>query len=64
MNIASTERFGVDDFAGCRFDERWPAEKNRALIFDDDGFVAHCRDISTAGRTGTQHSGYLRNALS
>jgi len=62
MHVAAAEFFGSDDFARGRFDQRRAGKKYRALIFDDDGFVRHCRHVGAARSAGTHHYRDLRNA--
>jgi hypothetical protein len=49
MDIGAAEVFGRDDFTGRRLDQRRAAEKDRALILDDDRLVAHRRHVGAAG---------------
>ena len=63
MHIRAAERLGADDFTGGGFHQRRPRQKNRALIFDDDGFVAHRGHVRAARGTRTHHARDLRNAL-
>ena len=55
MDVGAAEFFSRDFLAGRRFHERRAAEKDRALISDDDGFVAHRGNVSAAGRARTHH---------
>jgi hypothetical protein len=50
MHVTTAEIFRADDFTGRGLDERWTAEKDRALVAHDDRLVAHRGDIGTAGR--------------
>ena len=50
MHIPSPQAFGIDFFAGGRFDQGWAAEKNRALVLHDDGDIAHGGYVSAACR--------------
>ena len=49
--------------AGRRLHQRWPAQKDGALIADDDAFIRHRRHISAAGGAGTHHHGDLGDAF-
>ena len=51
MNIRTTEIFRRNHFPRRGLHQRRATEKDRALIFDDDGFVRHRRDVSAARRT-------------
>ena len=62
VHVAAAEGFGVDDLAGRRFHERRAAEKDRALVADDDGLVAHGRHVGAARGAGTHDHRDLRNA--
>ena len=59
MNVGAAKFFRRDFLAGCRFHQRRAAEKDRALISNDDGFVAHRRNVSAAGRARSHHRGDL-----
>ncbi len=48
MQIAAAEVLRADRLAGRRLHQRRAAEEDRALLFDDDGFVRHRRDIGAA----------------
>ena len=63
MHIATTKCLGVDHLAGGRFHQGGSAKENGALVADDNGFVAHRGNVGSAGRAGTEHGGYLRDAL-
>ena len=63
MHIAAAQFFRGHHFAGGRFHQWRATQKNRALVFDDDRFIAHRRHIGAAGGAGTHHAGDLRNAL-
>ena len=62
VHFAAAEFLGADHFAGGGFHQRRTAEKNRALVADDDGFVAHRRHVSAAGSARTHDHRDLRNA--
>ena len=62
MNIRSAQILGRDHFTGCRFDQRRTAQKDRALLAHDNGFIRHGRHISAARRTRPHHRRDLRNA--
>ena len=63
MHLAAAQFFSGDYFASRRFDQRWAAQKYRALIFDDDRFIAHRGYIRATGCARTHHTGDLRNVL-
>jgi len=39
--VATAQIFGRDHFARGGFHQRWPTQKDGALVFHDDGFIAH-----------------------
>lgn len=51
-----------DDLAGGGLHEGRAAEEDRALVADDDGLVAHGRDVGAPGRARAEHGGDLRDA--
>jgi len=61
VGVRTAEGLGVDLFAGRGLDQGRAAEKDCALFTHDDGFVAHRRDVSPAGRARAHHNGDLRN---
>jgi hypothetical protein len=63
MHVGAAEVFGCHHFAGRRLDQRRAAEKDRALILDDDRLVAHRRHVGAAGGARAHHGGDLRDAL-
>jgi hypothetical protein len=63
MHIGAAEVFRGHHFAGRRLDQRRAAEKDRALILDDDRLVAHRRHVGATGGARAEHGGDLRNAL-
>ena len=48
VQIAAAEVLGRDGLAGRRLDQRRAAEKDRALLLDDDGLVRHRGNIGAA----------------
>ncbi len=64
MDIRSAEIFSADIFTSCGFDERRSAEEDGACAFDDDGFVAHRRDVRAARRATAHDRRDLRNLFS
>ena len=50
MHVGTAEVFGRDDFTRGGFHQRRTAQKDRALVLDDDGLVAHGRHVGAAGR--------------
>ncbi len=63
VDVGAAELFRRDHLARCRFDERRSAQKDRALVADDDALVRHRRHISAARRARSHHDRDLRNAL-
>ena len=63
MDIGAAQIFRRHHLAGRRLHQRRAAEKNRALIAHDDGFVGHGGNIGAAGRAGAHHHRDLGNAL-
>jgi hypothetical protein len=63
MHVGAAEVFGAHHFTGRRLDQRRAAEKDRALILDDDRLVAHRRHVGAAGGARAHHGGDLRDAL-
>jgi hypothetical protein len=59
--ISPAQRFGIDDLAGSRLDERRPAEKDRALVAHDDRLIAHGRHVGAACRARAEHRRDLRD---
>ena len=56
MDIATAQLFSRDDLANRCLDQRRASQKNRALVFDNDGLVAHSRHVGTAcGATAHDH---------
>ena len=63
VHIATTQIFSGHDFANGSLDQRRAAQEDGALVFHDDGLVAHGRHIGAArGATAHDH-GNLRDAL-
>ena len=63
MHIGTAKVFSADDFAGCRFDQRWPAEKDRPLPLNNNTFIRHGRDIGASRGTRAHYGRNLRNTL-
>ena len=63
VQVAAAELLGRDDLAGGGLHQRRTAEKDRALLADDDGLVAHRRHVGAARRARAQYRRHLRNAL-
>ena len=63
MHVTTAQVFGRDDLTNRGLDQRRATQKNRALVFDDDGFVAHGGHISAAGGARPHDDGDLRDAL-
>ena len=55
VDVASAEVLGADLLAGRGLHERRAAEEDRARSLDDDGLVAHRRDVRAAGRGAAHH---------
>ena len=62
VHVAAAERLVVDVLADGGFDERRPGEIDRALLLDDDRFVAHRRHVGAAGRARAHDDRDLRDA--
>ena len=63
MHVGAAEILRRHHLARRRFHQRRPAEKDRALLAHDDGFVRHRRNVSAARGAGAHHDGNLRDAL-
>ncbi|MCY1251618.1 hypothetical protein D9M72_654000 [compost metagenome] len=50
VHIGAAKILRRDHFAGRSTHQRWAGQENRALAFDDDGFIRHCRHIGAARR--------------
>ena len=61
VHIATAQVLGADHFASGRLDQRRAAEKDRALVLDDDGLIAHRRHISAACGARAHHDRDLRD---
>ena len=61
MHVGAAQLLRAHHLAGRGFDQRRPAEKNRALVLDDDGLVRHRRHIGAAGGAGAHHHRDLRD---
>src|SRR5688500_18072053 len=61
--IRAAEILRADIFARGGFDERRSTEEDRARTFDDDGFVAHGRDVRAARRARAHYRRDLWNLL-
>ena len=55
VDVGATELLGGDVLPGGGLHERWSAEEDRAGALDDDGLVAHGRDVRAAGRAAAHH---------
>ena len=62
VHFAAAQFLGAHHFAGGGFHQRRAAEKNRALVAHDDGFVAHRRDVGAARGARAHDHRDLRNA--
>ena len=63
VQVAAAEFFGGHHFAGRGLHQRRAAEEDRALVADDDRFVAHRGYVRAARGAGAEHRGDLRDAL-
>ncbi|MNV03306.1 hypothetical protein D3C71_935670 [compost metagenome] len=63
MHIRAAQFLRAHHFAGRSLHQRRAAEKDRALIFDDHGLVAHGGYIGPARGATPHHHGDLRDAL-
>jgi hypothetical protein len=63
MQVAAAEVFGRDDLSGGGLHQWRAAEKDRALLADDDRLVTHRRHVSATCRARAKHRRDLRNAL-
>ena len=55
MQIPAAEILRGHDLAGSGFHEWRPAEEDRALVLHNHGFIAHRRNVSPTGSTGSEH---------
>ena len=62
MQIAAAQILRAHHLAGRRLHQRRAAEKDGALVLDDDGLVRHRRHVGAARRARAHHHGDLRNA--
>ena len=61
VHVAAAEVFGAHHLTGGGLHQRRAAKKDRALVLDDDGLVAHRRYVRPAGRARTHHHCDLRD---
>src|SRR5687768_14778420 len=61
VDVRTAEILRSDIFARGGFDERRSTEEDRARTFDDDGFIAHGRDVRAARRARAHYRRDLRN---
>ncbi len=52
VDVGAAEFLRAHDLAGCRFDQRRAAEKNRALLAHDDALIRHRRDVGATRGAG------------
>ena len=62
VQIAAAEILGAHHLAGRGLHQRRAAEKDGALVLDDDGLVRHRRHVGAAGGARAHHHGDLRDA--
>ena len=63
VDLGTAQVLCTDHLAGCRLNQRRPAQKDGALALDDNAFVGHRRDIGTARRAASHDDSNLWNAL-
>ncbi len=61
VDLRAAELLGRDVLAGRGLHQRRPAEEDRPGATDDDGLVAHRRDVGAAGRARAHHQRDLRD---
>ena len=61
VDVCSAQIFRAHILTRRRLHERRSAEEDRASAFDDDGFVAHRRDVRATRRATAHHRRDLRN---
>lgn len=59
MCIGTTQLFRRYHFSGSGPDKRRAGQEDGSGPIDDDGLIAHSRDVSTAGRANAHHYGDL-----
>ncbi len=62
VHIRAAQFFRAHQFPGRCFDQRWPGQKDCALVPDDDRFIGHRRHIGPARGARSHHAGDLRNS--
>src|SRR5438045_8257947 len=62
MNISAAKFFRCDFFARRGLHERRSAKKDRSLVPNDDGFIAHRRNIRSTRGAGAHYRRHLVNA--
>ena len=62
MHVAAAKALGIDFLAGGGLHQRRTAEEDRPLPLDDDGLIAHGRNVGAAGGAGPHHHRDLRDA--
>ena len=62
VQLAAAQLLGGDLLAGGRFDQRWTAEEDRALVSHDHRLVAHRRNVGAAGGARAHDRGDLGDA--
>ena len=62
VHVGAAELLGRHDLADRRFDQRRPAEEDRALALDDDRLVGHRRHVGAARGARAHHHRDLRDA--
>jgi hypothetical protein len=62
MHVRAAQFLGGDDLSDRGLHQRRAAEKDRALVLDDHGFIGHRRHIGAAGGAGAEYGRDLRDA--
>ncbi len=63
VNLGPAQGFGIDLLAGGRPDQGRTRQKDSPLLPHNHHLVAHGRDVSATGRTGSHNHRQLRDAL-
>ena len=63
MHVSATQIFRRHFLARGRFHQWWPSQKDRTLLFHNNAFIGHGRNVSTTGGTRPHYHRNLRNAF-